>query len=272
MQARLSVAIITLNEERNIRGCLESVGWADEIVVCDSGSGDRTLEIARALGATVYQDAWRGFAGHKNLAVTRCRHPWVLVVDADERVTPALRAEIERTLDDPGVLDGYLVPRRNYFLGRWIRRCGWYPDETIRLFRRERGRFARRTVHEVVVVDGRVGRLETPLDHFTYESIGAFLLRMDRYSTLAAEELRQGGRSARVADLIGRPAWTFLRMLILQGGWREGWRGLILSGLYACYVFSKYAKLWELSTGAEEPRAVRGEGQGDSPAGRGAGG
>lgn len=245
MRASISVAIITLNEEERIRACLESVKWADEIVVCDSGSTDRTLAVAAEYSAKTYHDEWRGFAGHKNLAVERTSNPWVLVVDADERVTPALREEIERLLVDPEALDGYLVPRRSYFLGQWIRGCGWYPDETIRLFRRGRGRFTERAVHEAVVVEGHVGRLSAPLDHFTYDSVSAFLQRMDRYSTLGAEELKQAGRSARMFDLLARPAWTFLRMVCLQGGWREGWRGVVLSGLYAAYAFSKYAKLWE---------------------------
>ncbi|MCX5736692.1 MAG: glycosyltransferase family 2 protein [candidate division NC10 bacterium] len=271
MRSSVSVAIIALNEEKKIRACLESVRWANEIVLCDSGSEDRTLESAREQGARIYQDAWRGFSGHKNLALTRCTHPWALVLDADERVTPALQEEIERILGDPEALDGYLIPRRNYFLGQWVSRCGWYPDESIRLFRRDRGRFAERAVHEAVVVDGRVGRLTAPLDHFTYDSIGDYLRRMDRYSTLAAEELRRGGRSVCLFDLIGRPAWTFVRMLLVQRGWREGWRGVILSGLYACYVFSKYAKLWELRDAgrgprgaSHEPRAESGEPKGKS--------
>ncbi|MGD0265398.1 MAG: glycosyltransferase family 2 protein [Candidatus Methylomirabilota bacterium] len=245
MRSPISVAIITLNEEGNIRACLESVKWADEIVICDSGSTDRTLVIASEYGACTFQDAWRGFAAHKNLAVERCSHAWVLVLDTDERVTPTLHEEIEAVLVDPAARDGYLIPRRSYFLGQWIRRCGWYPDETIRLFRRGRGRFAERAVHEAVVLDGPPGRLTAPLEHFTYDSISAFLRRMDRYSTLAAEELERAGRSPHAWDLVGRPAWTFLRMFLLQGGWREGWRGLVLSGLYAGYAFSKYAKLWE---------------------------
>jgi glycosyltransferase involved in cell wall biosynthesis len=247
MRAPISIAIITLNEERNIRGCLESVKWADEVVVCDSGSTDRTLDIAGEYGSRTFQDTWRGFADHKNLAVERTRHPWVLVLDADERVTPGLQQEIEAVLADPAALEGYLIPRRSYFLGQWIRECGWYPDETVRLFRRGRGYFRERAVHEAVAVDGRVGRLAAPLEHYTYDSVSAFLQRMDRYSTLAAEELQRTGRSAHSWDLVGRPAWTFLRMFLLQGGWREGWRGLVLSGLYASYAFSKYAKLWELT-------------------------
>ncbi len=246
MRRPISVAIITLNEERNLRACLDSVRWVDEIVVCDSGSADRTLAVADEYGARTFRDAWRGFAGHKNLAVERCSHPWVLVVDADERVPPALREEIEGVLEESEPCAGYLLPRRSYFLGRWIRGCGWYPDETVRLFRKGCGRFSDRAVHEAVVVDGPVGRLRSPLEHFTYDSVSAFLQRMDRYSALAAEELHRAGKVPHSWDLAGRPVWTFLRMFLLQAGWRDGWRGLVLSGLYAAYSFSKYAKLWEL--------------------------
>jgi glycosyltransferase involved in cell wall biosynthesis len=249
MRAGLSVTLIVLNEEARIRACLESVRWADEIVVCDSGSADRTREIVREYTDRLYVDAWRGFAAHKNLALERARQPWVLSLDADERVPAPLREEILAVLERDGPRDAYYVPRRNHFLGRPIRRCGWWPDLTLRLFRRGRGRFAPRSVHEAVVVEGRVGYLGAPLEHFTYDSVGAFLQRMDRYSTLAAQELRAAGRRARLPDVVARPAWTFLRMVCLQGGWREGWRGVVLSGLYASYTFSKYAKLWELERG-----------------------
>lgn len=245
MRAPLSVAIITLNEEQRLSACLESVAWADEVVVCDSGSGDRTIAIAQQHGARTFQDPWRGFAGHKNLAVERCRHSWVFVLDADERMTAALRQEIEGVLADPGALDGYVVPRRNYFLGQWIRGGGWHPDKSLRLFRKERGRFAERPVHESVLVDGRVGTLLSPLEHFTYDSISGFLTRMERYAMLAGDELYAAGRRVRVIDVILRPGWTFLRMYLLQRGFVDGWRGLLLAGLYACYTFAKYARLWE---------------------------
>ncbi len=245
MGAALSVAIVALNEERKLPACLASVAWADEVVVCDSGSADRTRELAEAAGARTYQDPWRGFAAHKNLAVERCRNAWVLVVDADERVTPALREEIESAINDPAALDGYLIPRRNHFLGRWIRYGGWYPDHSLRLFRKARGRFGHRPVHEAVQVEGSVGRLTAAMDHFTYNSVGEFLTRMVRYADLAAEELWTAGRRAGVADLTIRPVWTFLRMYALQRGFLDGWRGLVLAGLYACYTFAKYAHLWE---------------------------
>jgi glycosyltransferase involved in cell wall biosynthesis len=246
MRAPLSVSIITLNEAANIRACLESVRWADEIVVCDSGSRDNTREICREFTDRVYVDAWRGFGAHKNLCLERTTHAWVFSLDADERVTPALRSAIERVLTDGGALDGYFVPRQNFFLGRWIRSSGWYPDHVLRLFRKAKGRFRERDVHEAVEIDGRVGYLEELLEHHTYRTIGEYLERMDRYSGLAAAELYREGRRAGVRDLTLRPALTFLKMFCFQRGFREGRHGLVLAGLYACYTFAKYVKLWEM--------------------------
>jgi len=240
----LSVTIVCLNEAAEIRACLESVRWADEIVVCDSGSTDGTLEICRAYTDKIFTDPWRGFSDHKNLALDRAAHEWVLSLDADERVTPELAAEIRATLEAPGA-DGYTIPRRNYFVGRWIRHGGWYPDRTIRLFRRGTGRFHPRAVHEAVQVEGAVGHLTQPFDHFTYRSLSAYLQRMDRYSTLAADELWREGRRARIMDLSLRPLVTFLRMYLYQAGFRDGTPGLILAGLYAAQTVAKYAKLWE---------------------------
>ncbi len=241
----LSVIIICLNEAAEIGDCLASVRWADEIVVCDSGSTDGTLEICRGYTDRIFTDPWRGFSAHKNLALERATKDWILSLDADERVTPALAEEIRPILRDPLALEGYSVPRRNYFLDRWIRHGGWYPDRTIRLIRRGRGRFLPRAVHEAARVEGRVGRLTAPLEHFTYRSLTAYLRRMDRYSSLAADELYAAGRRAGVADLVLRPPATFLRMYLLQGGFRDGTAGLVLAGLYAAQTLAKYAKLWE---------------------------
>ncbi len=245
MRRPLSVTIITLNEEENIGPCLESVAWAEEIVVCDSGSTDKTLELSRQYTDRVFVDEWRGFSGHKNLALARATHPWVLSLDADERVTPELRREIEGILEQDGPEDGYFVPRRNFFLGRQIRYCGWSPDETLRLFRREKGHFQERAVHEAVELTGRVGHLRTPIEHCSYRSLSDFLHRMDRYSSLAAEEMSRAGRRARVGDYALRPPATFLKMYVFQRGFLEGWRGFFLASLYAAYTFVKYAKLWE---------------------------
>ena len=243
----LSVAIITLNEGQNIGPCLDSVRWAKEVVVCDSGSSDQTVSIAAGRGARVFEDPWRGFAEHKALAVARCRQPWVLVLDADERVPEALRAEIGAVLARPAA-DGYTLARQNYFLGAWIRHGGWYPDRSLRLFRRERGRFLPRRVHEVIQVEGRVAALHQPVEHHTYRSVGEFLERMARYAGLAAEELHAAGRKCSAVDLTVRPAWTILRMYVFQCGFLDGWRGLLLAGLYGCYTFAKYARLWEMGS------------------------
>ena len=245
MAALLSVAIIALNEEKNLRPCLESVKWAKEVVVCDSGSTDRTLAIAAEHGARTFQDPWRGFSAHKNLALERCTQPWILVLDADERVPPELQGEIDAVLRADGPADGYSLARKNFFLGEWVRHGGWYPDRCLRLVRRGRGRFPPRAVHESLEVDGAIGTLRHPLEHHTYASVSDFLQRMDRYAALASGELLASGRRTRVRDLTLRPIWTFLRMYLLQGGFLDGWRGLLLAGLYACYTQAKYACLWE---------------------------
>ncbi len=243
---RLSVTLITFNEEHNIREALESVRWADEVVVVDSFSSDRTPEIARELGAVVHQRKWAGFSNQKNAAVDLASHDWILNLDADERVTPELAREIQDLLRGEPPCDGYFVARKNKFLGRWIRHAGWYPDYCLRLFDRRRGRYAPREVHEAVRLAGRSGRLRNPLIHYTYRSLEAYLLRMDRYSALAAEEMAKERRSVEWHDFLVRPLWTFLKMYFIRQGFREGMEGLILAGLYAFYTFSKYAKLWEM--------------------------
>jgi glycosyltransferase involved in cell wall biosynthesis len=240
------VTVICLNEAAEIGACLESVRWADEIVICDSGSSDATREICRRYTSRIFVDPWRGFAGHKNLALERATGDWILSLDADERVSPELAEEVRALLADAAAADGYTVPRRNHFLGQWIRHGGWYPDRTLRLFRRGRGAFLPRAVHETVRVEGRVGELSGALEHYTYRSLSAYLTRMDRYSTLAAEELARAGRRAGVIDLSLRPVATFLRMYLLQAGLLDGRAGLVLAGLYAAQTLAKYAKLWEL--------------------------
>ncbi len=246
MRDRLSVILICLNVQEKIRACLERVAWADEIVVCDSGSTDETVAICRQYTDRIYTDPWRGFGAHKNLALERAAHPWVLSVDADELVSPALERRVGQILEGPAAADGYYIPRQNYFLGRRIRHGGWSPDYVLRLFRRGRGRFRERAVHEAVEVDGRTARLEEALEHHTYDSVAAYLARMDRYSALAAEEMRRAGVPCRVRDLVWRPPATAFKMYVLRQGYRDGVRGLALAGLYGAYTFAKYLKRWEL--------------------------
>jgi len=239
----LSVAIITHNEEENIRYALESVKWAHEIVVIDSFSDDRTVEICKKYTDKVFVSEWLGFAEQKNKAVSMTSQPWVLVLDADERVTEALKSEILHTINDPTSKDGYYVARKNYFAGRWIKHGGWWPDHTLRLFKRGKGFFQQREVHESIKVNGETGHLKNPLEHFTYKDAKDYLKRMEIYSTLAAKELHKEGRRAGIFDIILRPAATFIRMLLLQLGLLDGAYGLKLAYLYSRYTFSKYSKL-----------------------------
>jgi glycosyltransferase involved in cell wall biosynthesis len=244
--ADLSVAIIALNEEERLRACLESVGWADEIVVVDSGSSDKTVAIAREFTDRVLFHAWEGYGAQKNFALAQCRSDWVLALDADERVSEPLRAEIATTLARPPTHVGYLIPRRNFFQGAWVRHGGWYPDYQLRLFRRGRGRFTTSAVHESVRVDGPVGRLRASLDHQSYRGIEDFVTRANRYSELAARELAAAGRGGSLADLLLRPAWRFLSMYLWRAGFLDGRRGLVLALLYAHYVFLRAAKVREI--------------------------
>lgn len=245
---RISVTIIALNEEANIRDCLESVAWADEILVSDSGSSDRTPEICKELGAKVFNDEWLGFGRQKNLVGDRATGDWILNIDADERVTPGLKDEILKAVQ--GSSDaGYLIPRKNYFGEKWIRHCGWWPDHSLRLYKKGLGRFTDRYVHERVEVNGPVARLENPLVHRTYKDVSDYLRRMERYSTLAAQEMRNQGRNAGLTDILLRPPFTFFKMYVLQRGFLDGTTGVILSTLYASYTLAKYAKLWEMKTG-----------------------
>ena len=246
---KISVAVITKDEERNIRDCLESVKWADEIVVVDNGSTDRTLSICREYGARIFQEEWKGYSGQKNSAIEKAANEWVLNLDADERVSPELRQEMLKSLEKGQSVDGYWIPRKNFFLGRWIRRCGWYPDLNLRLFRKSRGRFGERAVHERLELEGKALTLTHPLIHETYRSLSDFFVRMDRYSTLAAQEMHRERRKFHLMDVVFRPPFTFLQMYLLRAGFLEGYLGFVLSVLYSYYTFAKYIKLKELRKG-----------------------
>lgn len=250
--AKLSVTIVAQDEESDIGDCLASVAWADEVVVVDGGSRDRTVEKALRAGARVVHQPWLGYAAQKNFAIDCATHEWIFSLDADERVTPELRAEISAVLDRGPDCDGYDVPRRSYFLGQWMRHGGWYPDYNLRLFRKGKGRFRLRAVHERVDVEGRVGRLRSPIDHYTYRSLSEYVQRMDRYAALGASELRKAGVVPGPFDLLGRPVATFLRMYVAKQGFRDGMRGLLLAGCYAAYTFLKYAKAWEAACNGAE--------------------
>ena len=249
-RARLSVVVVTLNEEERIRACLESVGWADELIVVDAESLDKTASIARELTDHVFVRPWPGFAAQKNFGLDQAHGDWVLSLDADEIVSAPLHEEITAILERGGTHTGFAIPRRNVFWGRWVRHGGLYPDWQVRLFAGGRGRFAERSVHESVKVQGSVGRLRGHLEHRSYRDVGDFLARADRYSTLAAEEWLAAGRRPRpLVDLAVRPIGRFLGMYVARAGFLDGWRGFLLAVLYGYYVFLRSAKVWERTKG-----------------------
>ncbi len=242
----LSVVIITRDEAANIRDALQSVAWADERVVVDSGSTDETVRIAREAGARVETHPWEGYAAQKNHATALAANDWILSLDADERVTPALADEIRGLLVSDPPMHGYRIPRVTRYLGRWIRSTDWYPDPQLRLYDRRRARWKDVLVHESVTLDGAPGWLRGELEHHPYRDIAHHLETMDRYTTLAAEQMRRDGRRAAVADLALQAPAAFLRNYFLRAGVRDGVTGLVVSILNSYYVFLKFAKLWEL--------------------------
>jgi glycosyltransferase involved in cell wall biosynthesis len=243
---KISCVIITYNESRNIRTCLESISWANEIVVVDSFSTDDTREIASAFTDKIHRLKWSGFGPAKEYARDKATGDWILSVDADEIVPDKLKEEIQRVTQSRESLDGYFLPRRSNFLGRWIRHGGWYPDLVLRLFRKEKGSFTDRMVHEKVRISGSVGRLRSDLLHYTDPDFDHYLNKLNRYTTLDALQLLREGRGASVLDILFRPILTFLKMYFFKRGFLDGLPGLILAVSSSFHVFSKYVKLWHL--------------------------
>jgi glycosyltransferase involved in cell wall biosynthesis len=223
------------------------VAWADEIVVVDACSHDKTVQIAREFTDRVIVRSWAGFTAQKNFAVEQSAGEWILSLDADEEAAPELRHEIMAIVADARACHGYAVRRQNMFLGRFIRHGGLYPDWQVRLFRRGRGQFAERAVHESVTVTGPVGRLRGHLVHRSYEGVSDFIERANRYSSLAAEQMVRDGRRVRAGELILKPLGRFLSMYLMKRGFLDGRRGLLLATLYAYYVFMRSAKVWEVT-------------------------
>lgn len=243
---KLSVTIITLNEERNIRDALESVKWADEILVVDSGSADRTVEICKEYTDRVFYNQWPGHIVQKNLAIDKASHQWILSIDADERVTPELAAEIKDVLKGPKA-EAYSVPRHVFYLGRWINHSGWYPDRKIRLFRRDKGRWGGIDPHDTVIVEGDVKPLNGDLIHYSFRDIAHHINTMNSFTTIASKEYVKLGKGFRLMDILFRPVFMFLKSYVLKQGFRDGLPGLVIGVAAAYHVFIKYAKLWELS-------------------------
>ena len=251
----LSVAIITCDEERNLARTLASVSFADELIVVDSGSTDRTVEIAEAFGAKVFHRHWPGFAAQKNFAIEQCSGDWILSLDADEELTPELSTQMRVLLPTNPPADAYFLKRRNLFLHRWIKRGGYYPDRKLRLFRRSAANFSQpphfeeRPVHETIAFDGESSTLDFDLIHHAYPTLEDYLEHMDRYSTLGAELLVAQGRVSRSFmafywNVMLVPQLSFVKNYIIRLGFLDGREGLLLHLYHSMYISWKYAKAW----------------------------
>jgi glycosyltransferase involved in cell wall biosynthesis len=256
MQQTLSVAIIARNEEANLARTLASVRFADQVVVLDTGSTDRTVEIARAANATVYEEPWRGFAASKNSAIAKCTGDWVLSLDADEELTPELQTQIATLLRTDPPADAYYIRRRNLFLGRWIKHGGFYPDPKLRLFRRTAAdatatpQFENRPVHETIAFDGKTATLDYDMIHHAYPTLENYIEHMNRYSTLGSELLLSAGKTSRswpafVCNVVLIPKLAFLWNYVFRLGFLDGREGLLLHFYQAAYTSWKYAKAWQ---------------------------
>lgn len=252
---KISATIITFNEAENIRAACESVAWADELLVVDSRSSDRTREIAAACGARVVERDWPGFAAQKQFAAESARHDWVFSLDADERVSDELRASVEalRVRGGVGAADGYRVARRSYYMGRWIKGGGWYPDYQLRLYDRRRGRWEGAYVHESVKMSAgaRAATLGGDLLHFSVRD-AAHHHRMigERYAPLAARRMFEAGRRTSPLRIAAAGPAAYTRSLILKGGFRDGLAGLAIARFAAHHAFLKHLMLWEMQQGA----------------------
>lgn len=239
--------VITKNEERNIVDCLASVRWADDLIVVDAESSDKTVELARASGAKVFVRPWPGFGLQKNFGMAQASSDWILILDADERVTEELRGEVRARLEQwrPGAPVAYRIPRRNFFYGAWVRRAGVYPDYQVRLFRRGMAQYNDVAVHENLIVDGEIGTLVGHFDHYTERRIQDHFKKFGLYTTLAAQEKTKRVQRVCWIDLIFRPLVVLVKTYVLKQGFRDGARGLIVSVFASMYTFVKYAKLWD---------------------------
>lgn len=246
---RVTATIITRDEQGHIARAIESLGFCDQILVVDSGSTDRTVAVAKSMGATVICKDWPGYAAQKNFAAEQARNDWILSLDADEALTPQLAAGINRLMSSDAQHAGYDFPRLARYRGRWIRHSGWYPDRKVRLYDRTRGRWVGEYVHESVQVDGTVGHLDGDLLHYTCDSIDAHEANVDRYTDLAARELSDAGRHVGLWRPLISPFHSFVKSYVIQLGFLDGRAGLTIAYMAARYVFLKYSKARALARG-----------------------
>jgi len=255
MRQKLSTVIPCKNEEMNIRPCIESVlSISDEIIVADSGSTDRTTDIAKEYNCRLIEREYLYSANFKNWAIPQAKYDWVLIVDADERVTPELAEEVKQELQGEPRYDGYIIFRRNHIFGQVVKRSGWGTDDVLRLFKRDISRYKDMRVHsEIVVESGKVGKLKGKLEHFTYWNFGQIMKKYERYATWAAEDLRDKGVKSGFFHITFFPLWRFIRQYFIQRGFLDGIPGLIVCTISMYYVFLKYAKLWAIQHGLKQP-------------------
>src|SRR3989442_3799228 len=249
----IAAIAITKNEERKITACLESLKWVDEMIVVDAESSDCTVELARAYTPKVFVRTWPGYGPQKNFAMAQATADWIMIVDADERVSPELQVEIRQIIALPpnDKVSAYRVPRRNFYYGRWVKWGGTYPDYQIRLFRRGTARYNDVRIHENLIVNGKIETLNGHLDHYTETRLDEHFTKFDLYTTLAAQEKSKSRSVVRWSDLAFRPVVTLLKTYLLKQGFRDGIHGLIISVFASMYTFVKYAKLWELTQHAD---------------------
>ena len=241
----ISVCIIAKNEEKNIERCLRSVSWADEIILIDAESNDRTCELAKALGAKVLVKRWEGYSVQKEFAVNQAVHEWVLAVDADEEVTEKLMLEIQNILKNQPPIKGFEIPRKSFFLGKWIRYGGWYPGYQLRLFRKLSVRMNHRPVHEGFQIDGEVGKLESDINHYSYDSLHHYLEKMNDYSSLDVANKLKKTEKVFWYNFVLNPLSSFLRTYFSLQGYKDGIHGFLLSLYSALHVLVIYCKVWE---------------------------
>ena len=255
-RVKISACIITQDEEENLPACLDSVAWVEEIVVVDSGSRDRTVEIARNRGCRVIEQSFLGHVKQKEFAVRAAAHRWVLCLDADERLALGGEEEIRAVLSRPGEGSpvGYAFPRRTWYLGGWVNHGGWWPEYRVRLFDRDRGRWTGMDPHDRVEVQGPVARLRTELHHYNYRDLRHHMEKLNAYTTIMADRRFEAGEPPSLVRMLFNPFWRFFRMYVLRRGFLDGRRGVVLAVVAGFYVFLKYAKLWEryLEAGEKE--------------------
>jgi glycosyltransferase involved in cell wall biosynthesis len=235
----ITATIITLNEEERIVECLSSLSCCDEIIVVDSGSTDNTRHLATAKGARVFERTWEGYSVQKNFAADQARNDWILSIDADERLSMELADEIASWKNAAPSARALSMPRRVFYLGRWIKHSGWYPDRKIRLYDRRFSRWQGDFVHESLKVDGNVGSFKGDLFHFPYRSWNDHIARLKRYTELAAKAARAAGRPGSMGRLVLGPPLTFIKSFFLHAGFLDGWRGFVIAFMGARYVFEK---------------------------------